>query len=65
VGASVAAHGRRSGAGSHDTHHPLGPSLYYEDQRVPQKKRSEEFWTERVPKYLGYFERILKSSSGA
>jgi glutathione S-transferase len=48
----------------HDTHHPLGPSLYYEDQRGPAKKRTEEFWTERVPKYLGYFERILKSSGG-
>jgi glutathione S-transferase len=49
----------------HDTHHPLGPSLYYEDQRWPARKRTEEFWTERVPKYLGYFERILESSGGA
>src|SRR5579862_1799330 len=31
----------------HDTHHPLGPSLYYEDQRAPAKKRSDEFWKER------------------
>jgi glutathione S-transferase len=44
----------------HDTHHPLGPSLYYEDQRAPAKKRTEEFWKERVPKYLGYFEELLK-----
>jgi glutathione S-transferase len=44
----------------HDTHHPLGPSLYYEDQRGPAKKRSEEFWNERVPKYLGYFEGLLQ-----
>jgi glutathione S-transferase len=44
----------------HDTHHPLGPSLYYEDQKAPAKKRSAEFWKERVPKYLGYFEQILK-----
>ena len=43
----------------HDTHHPLGPSLYYEDQKSPAKKRTEEFWNERVPKYLGYFERLL------
>ena len=48
----------------HDTHHPLGPSLYYEDQRAPAKKRSEEFWNERVPKYLGYFERLLKGNGG-
>ena len=49
----------------HDTHHPLGPSLYYEDQRQPAKKRSDEFWKTRAPKYLGYFERLLKSSGGS
>ena len=49
----------------HDTHHPLGPSLYYEDQRAPARKRSEEFWNERVPKYLGYFEGLLKGNGGA
>jgi len=49
----------------HDTHHPLGPSLYYEDQQSPAKKRTEEFWKERVPKYLGYFEGLLKESGGA
>src|SRR6266850_3298113 len=48
----------------HDTHHPLGPSLYYEDQRAQAKKRSGEFWKERVPKYLGYFERLLSDSGG-
>jgi glutathione S-transferase len=45
---------------SHDTHHPLGPSLYYEDQRAPAKKRTDEFWKERVPKYLGYFEGLTR-----
>jgi glutathione S-transferase len=49
----------------HDTHHPIGVSLYYEDQRGPAKKRTEEFWKERVPKYLGYFERLLTSSGGS
>jgi glutathione S-transferase len=49
----------------HDTHHPLGPSLYYEDQRAPAKKRTEEFWKERVPKHLGYFEGLLENSGGA
>src|SRR6201989_2802115 len=48
----------------HDTHHPLGPSLYYEDQKAPAKKRTDEFWNERVPKYLGYFEGLLKSNGG-
>ena len=49
----------------HDTHHPLGPSLYYEDQKAAAKKRTEEFWNERVPKYLGYFEGLSKSNGGA
>src|SRR4030081_2276682 len=49
---------------THDTHHPLGPSLYYEEHRGPAKKRTEEFWEERVPKYLGYFERLVSDSGG-
>ncbi|WP_315768199.1 MULTISPECIES: glutathione S-transferase [unclassified Bradyrhizobium] len=48
----------------HDTHHPLGPTLYYEDQRAPARKRAAEFWNERVPKFLGYFERLLANSGG-
>ncbi|MBR1204145.1 MULTISPECIES: glutathione S-transferase [unclassified Bradyrhizobium] len=49
----------------HDTHHPLGPSLYYEDQKAPAKKRTEEFWKSRVPKYLGYFEDLVQANGGA
>ncbi|MEO8320827.1 MAG: glutathione S-transferase [Bradyrhizobium sp.] len=49
----------------HDTHHPLGPSLYYEDQKAPAKRRSDEFWESRVPKYLGYFEELLAAGGGA
>lgn len=49
----------------HDTHHPLGPTLYYEDQRTPARKRTAEFWAERVPKYLGYFEGILRQRKQA
>jgi glutathione S-transferase len=49
----------------HDTHHPLGPSLYYEDQRAPAKKRTEEFWKTRVPKFAGYLERLLENSGGS
>ncbi len=48
----------------HDTHHPLGPSLYYEDQKAPAKKRTDEFWKERVPKYLGYFEDLVAANGG-
>ncbi|EJN10942.1 glutathione S-transferase [Bradyrhizobium sp. YR681] len=49
----------------HDTHHPLGPSMYYEDQKPAAKKRTAEFWDERVPKYLGYFEQLLDGHGGA
>ncbi|GKQ53159.1 glutathione S-transferase [Bradyrhizobium sp. Ce-3] len=49
----------------HDTHHPLGPSLYYEDQKAPAKKRTEEFWKSRVPKYLDYFEDLVAANGGA
>jgi glutathione S-transferase len=48
----------------HDTHHPLGPSLYYEEQKAPAKKRTEEFWKSRAPKYLGYFEDMLSANGG-
>jgi glutathione S-transferase len=49
----------------HDTHHPIATSLYYEDQKAPAKKRTGEFWDERVPKYLGYFERLLEQNGGS
>src|SRR5215472_18878649 len=44
----------------HDTHHPVGSGLYYEDQKPEAKRRSADFLEHRVPKYLGYFERVLK-----
>ena len=43
----------------HDVHHPLGPTLYYEDQKAESRKRAGEFRKSRLPKYLGYFERVL------
>jgi glutathione S-transferase len=49
----------------HDTHHPLGPTLYFENQRPQAKRRTSEFWKERVPKYLGYFEGLLADRGSA
>ena len=43
----------------HDTHHPISTDLYFEDQRKEAKARSAAFLQHRVPKYLGYFERVL------
>jgi glutathione S-transferase len=42
------------------THHPIANSLYYEDQMPEAKKRAAHFTANRIPKFLGYFERILK-----
>jgi glutathione S-transferase len=44
---------------AHDTHHPIASSLYYEDQRPEAKRRTADFLKSRVPKYLGYFEKVL------
>jgi glutathione S-transferase len=48
----------------HDTHHPLGGELYYEDAKPEAKRFTENFLEERAPKYLGYFETVLKKSKG-
>jgi glutathione S-transferase len=43
----------------HDTHHPVSGGLYYEDQKREAKRRAADFRSERLPKFLGYFERLL------
>jgi glutathione S-transferase len=48
----------------HDTHHPVTTYLYYEEQRPAAKRRTADFWRYRVPKILGYFERVLARSGG-
>lgn len=45
-------------AEAHDTHHPIGVGLYYEDQTLEARRRSQEFREERIPKFLGWFESI-------
>lgn len=49
----------------HDTHHPLGPSEYYADQKPEARKRAKLFLQHRLPKFLGYFEKVLKRNSAA
>ena len=49
----------------HDTHHPVTTYLYYEEQRPSAKRRTADFWRHRVPKMLGYFERVLARSGGS
>ncbi len=46
-------------AEAHDTHHPVGVGLYYEDQRPEARRRSADFCENRIPKFLAWFERVL------
>jgi glutathione S-transferase len=48
----------------HDTHHPVSSWLFYEEQRPAAKRRTKDFWRYRVPKFLGYFERVLAKGGG-
>lgn len=43
----------------HDTHHPIAGGLYYRDQKTEALRRAADFRANRLPKYLGYFERLL------
>ena len=45
---------------AHDTHHPLGNAFYYDEQKPESKRRAAIFIANRMPKFLNYFERILK-----
>lgn len=48
---------------AHDVHHPLGPGRYYEEQKTEALRRAEEFRSQRIPKYLGWFEAILGANA--
>ena len=65
MGASAAADDRRSRAGN--SRHPSSARAValLRGPAGSAKKRSEEFWNERVPKYLGYFEGLLKDNGGS
>ncbi|MBV9570347.1 MAG: glutathione S-transferase [Alphaproteobacteria bacterium] len=43
----------------HDSHHPVAGSLYYEEQKAEAARRAKNLRDERLPKYLGYFDRVL------
>jgi glutathione S-transferase len=49
---------------AHDTHHPISSALYYEDQKPAAKQRAAHFVDERLPRFLGYFERVLRHNGG-
>jgi len=47
----------------HDTHHPISSGLYYEEQKPEAKRRSREFLKHRLPRFLGYFERVIAANA--
>ncbi len=51
-------------SGVHDTHHPVSTGLYYEDQRPEAVRAARSFVDQRIPKFLGYFERALEKNGG-
>jgi glutathione S-transferase len=49
---------------AHDTHHPLGAELYYEEQKSEALRRAKCFRENRIQKYLDWFETILARNPG-
>jgi glutathione S-transferase len=47
---------------AHDTHHPVALVEYYDAQKTEALRKAKDFRATRVPKYLGYFERVLKGN---
>ena len=47
----------------HDTHHPIATGAYYEEQKEEAKKKSKDYIENRLPKFLGYFERVLQGEA--
>jgi glutathione S-transferase len=46
-------------AEAHNVHHPVASGLYYRDQKREAARAAEAFRDARMPKYLGWFERVL------
>ncbi|MGH0029919.1 MAG: glutathione S-transferase [Myxococcota bacterium] len=49
---------------THDTHHPISAWLHYEDQQDEAKRRASHFVSQRLPRFLQYFERVLVDNGG-
>lgn len=48
----------------HDTHHPVASSLYYVDQKTEARRRADDLRRHRLPKFLGYFEKVVERGGG-
>jgi glutathione S-transferase len=49
----------------HDAHHPLGPALYYEQQKPEAAKRTALLLEQRIPKFMHYFAKVLQRNQVA
>ncbi len=49
---------------AHDTHHPVGSSLYYEEQQGEAARAAAHFLEHRIPAFLGYLEDVLQRNGG-
>ncbi len=47
----------------HDVHHPVATGLYYEDQKEEAKRKADDYLQNRLPKFHGYFERVLSGEA--
>ncbi|KAH7392893.1 glutathione S-transferase protein-like protein [Pyrenochaeta sp. MPI-SDFR-AT-0127] len=47
---------------AHDTHHPISSAEYYEAQKDEALKKAKDFREIRIPKFLSFFERVLKGN---
>jgi glutathione S-transferase len=50
---------------AHDTHHPVAVGEYYEDQKEEALRKSIDFRKNRIPKFFGYFERVLTGNEAS
>src|SRR3954469_8675414 len=46
-------------AEAHNVHHPVASALYYRDQKPEAARAAQAYRDARMPKYLGWFERVL------
>ncbi|SKA36886.1 glutathione S-transferase family protein [Consotaella salsifontis] len=46
----------------HNVHHPIATGLYYDDQKEEARRNAEQFRAERMPKFLGWYERLITAN---
>lgn len=49
---------------AHDAHHPVGSGLYYDDQKTEARRAAEQLREHRIPKFLGWLDRVIERNDG-